>query len=180
MPKYIENRTLKKIYEWTFEIALAFAVFLLIQNFVLRTATISGDSMEPSFSHNDRIIVSRLHYLLANPKVNDVIIFPDNNDEQKFLVKRIIAKEFDVVDLVGLRFTVNGEFLSDDFSSELIGSLGDQPFPITVHENSYFVLGDNRNRSLDSRFTSVGLIPKSDIVGKAVFVFYPFSKLTFI
>lgn len=176
--KFIKNEILRKAVEWILDIALAIIIFLLIHTFVFRTGAISGVSMEPSLLHGDKVIISKISYLFSKPKIGDVIAFPEK--ENKYLVKRIIAKEFDEVDIENYRFKINGEFLEDEFSEDLLSSVGNQSFPIIVPESSYFVLGDNRGSSMDSRFTSIGTIHKNKITGKVTLRFYPFSKFKFI
>ncbi len=136
--------------------------------------------MEPTLLNDEKVIISRFYYYFTSPAYNDIVAFPYRSDPSKFYIKRIIGLPGDVVDFVDYQFTLNGKVLDDDFSEESIVALGDVEFPLTVPEDSYFVLGDNRNRSNDSRFKSVGCIKRSEILGKVQLRIWPLNKIGLI
>lgn len=148
---------------------------LLFQLWIARPANISGNSMEPTLSHGDRVIVTRVPYWFRGPRVGDIIAFPYRQGE--YFIKRITAIPGDVVDVSEHQFVVNGTPMDDEFSAELIFVQSDVDFPVIVPENSFFVLGDNRNVSKDSRFQDVGFIPFEQIIGKAVMQIWPLNAL---
>ncbi len=177
-----ENSTKKggifrQILEWATAVLIALVVYFFIRACIFRTANVSGNSMEPTLLHGQIVFINRLSYLLSKPKKGDIIAFPYNEDRSKDYVKRIIGLPGDVIDLRDFHFYVNNEILDDDFSKEMLTAFGDVSFPLTVPENTYFVLGDNRNVSNDSRYSDVGCIDKKDIIGKVSFVIWPLSDV---
>ncbi len=180
LKKYIKNDAIRNIAEWLVAIVGALLVFVVLQKFVIANVYITGNSMEPTFNHSDKAIVLRFSYLFSNPDYRDVIAFPYKEDPSRYFIKRIIGKPGDEIDLVDYQFTVNGEILEDDFSKEIVYALGNVNFPIIVPEDSYFVLGDNRNASQDSRYLEVGCIPKKEIVGKVVLKIWPLNNIGFV
>jgi signal peptidase I len=167
----------KGVLEWLFAIGLAVLLFFVVRNFLFRVAHVTGHSMEPSLNHGDMLILNRFSYLFSDPRLGDIVAFPYPEDPSEYHIKRIVGLPGDVIDLRDSRFFVNGEPLDDAFSHEPVLALGDMVFPITVEEGHYFVLGDNRNGSKDSRFSAVGTIPKRELVGRVLVRFWPFNNL---
>jgi signal peptidase I len=160
------------VIEWTLAIVLAVFLFFVFR-FVIRTAHVTGNSMEPTLNHGDVVVLSKLGYIFGNPKVRDIVAFPYKENPSEFYIKRIIGVPGDEIELRDYKFLVNGVPLEDAFSTEQIIASGDVSFPLTVPQGQYFVLGDNRNQSKDSRFNSVGCIPKEQMVGKVIFTLWP-------
>ncbi len=167
------------IKDWIITIFLFIIVFLFVRTFIGQPVMTNGESMSPTLVHGDRIFVEKLSYLFNEPKRGDIIVFPYPADPSKEYIKRIIGMPGDIIDLRNNQFYVNDERIDDPFEVDVV-PLGDVQFPITVGEDKYFVLGDNRIVSHDSRHSEVGLIDKGDILGKASFVFYPFSRIRLI
>ncbi len=162
--------------EWLVAIVVALAAYLVITNFVFKVANISGISMEPTLKHAETVYINRLVYVFSKPKKGDIIAFPyKGGNAPSDYVKRIIGLPGDEIDLRDYKFYVNGEPLDDAYSTEYVTAMGDVRFPVTVPEGSYFVLGDNRNLSNDSRYLSVGCVNKSDIYGKVSLRILPIS-----
>ncbi|MDR1664418.1 MAG: signal peptidase I [Clostridiales bacterium] len=172
----IQNPIARNLVEWLLILLVAVFLFLILRFFVFRIANVDGDSMEPTLKDRDLVVLSRLTYFFTDPKPGEIVAFPYKENPSDYYIKRIVGSPGDVIDLVDRRFMINGEPLEDDFSEEAIISLGDARFPITVPEGQYFVLGDNRNGSKDSRFSSVGCIPKEKMVGKVIFRLWPFKR----
>ena len=175
LKKYIKNDILRNIVEWIFSIAIALAIFLLIDNFVMKSAMVYGGSMEPTYAHNDRVIINRLVYLFSEPQIDDVIAFPYSLDPANNYIKRIVGLPNDTIDIVGGFIYRNGERLDDDFSQEPVFA-GTVAFPMIIEENHFFVLGDNRQISEDSRFTGVGNVYRGDIIGRVSFRWWPLNR----
>jgi len=172
----IPNPIIRGAVEWLLAIALAALLFFVVRSFLFRTAHVTGNSMEPTLSHGDMVVLNRLSYLFFDPRVGDIVAFPFAEDPSEFYIKRVIAAPGDIVDLRNGLFYVNGEPLDDAFSYYPTVSFGDIRFPITIEDGRYFVLGDNRNGSMDSRFASVGNIRARDMVGRVAIRFYPFNR----
>ena len=175
----IENKLVNNIIEWLLSIALAILVFLVMRTFVFRVAQVTGFSMEPTLTDGDFVLLNRFNYLFSSPRVGDIIAFPPYEDRPyRFYIKRIVALPGDVVDLVDMQFVINGEVLEDDFSYEpILGFIGAIDFPHEVEEGRFFVLGDNRNGSMDSRFASVGTIPAEAMVGRVSLRIWPRGRI---
>ena len=134
--------------------------------------------METTLSDGDNLIVDKLTYHFSDPERFDIIVFPFQYEENTYYVKRIIGLPGETVqiDLEG-NIYINGEILEEDYGLEPILFPGLAAEPITLGEDEYFVLGDNRNNSSDSRDASVGNIHRDDIVGKAWVRIWPLNKI---
>ena len=173
MSKFIKNKILLEVIEWVITIAGMLVLVFALRTFIFRTALVSGPSMEPTLFHDDRVIIFRLPYLFGDPSVNDIVAFPYKENPSQYFIKRIIGLPGDIVNIENRRIVINGRELEDKFSSEPLTSFGDTVFPLTVPNGRYFVLGDHRNSSNDSRFTAVGLISKSEMLGRVKLRYWP-------
>lgn len=165
----------KEILSWIMYIGSAILISLFLTRFVILNAYIPTGSMENTIMPGDRVFASRLHYLFTDPKRGDIIVFkyPDNENEN--YVKRVIGLPGETVEIK------NGEVYIDDVKLE-------EPYikeemlkvdygPYHVPENSYFVMGDNRNFSKDSRvWITTNYVEKSKILGKVAFRYFPWPK----
>jgi len=179
LKNYIQNRVLREIIEWSLTILTAIILGMLFSRFVAGTANISGRSMEPTLQHNDIIFLNKFVYRFASPKKNDIIVFPYETDPKKKYIKRVIGTPGDIIDYADGCILVNSEKLDDAFSGGYT-SPGNIKYPLTVPDDHYFALGDNRNDSEDSRFTEVGCIPVKKIIGKAFLRILPINKINLI
>ena len=152
------------------------AVYLFIA-FVGQRTGVRGSSMEPTLRDRDNLIVDKISYRFHDPERYDIIVFPFQYEENVFYIKRIIGLPGETVyiDENGGIF-INGELLQENYGKEVILSAGRAAETITLGSDEYFVLGDNRNNSSDSRDPSVGNIKRNQIVGRAWVRIWPFSK----
>lgn len=131
--------------------------------------TVVGNSMENTLKDGETVLVNRFTYNLTDPKAGDVIVFlPNGNEKSHYYVKRVVAVPGDTVQIRDGVLYVNGEMF-DEEDTEAIKNPGVAEEEITVGEGEFFVLGDNRNSSEDSRYANIGNIKKEYIVGKAWF-----------
>lgn len=148
-----------------------------IINFVGTRSRVDGSSMEPTLTDGDSLWVDKLSYTFGDPERFDVIIF--NYDEDTTYVKRVIGLPGETVriDQNG-NIYINEQLLKEDYGKEVIlpTNLGRANQPVVLGEDEYFVLGDNRNNSSDSRWADVGNVHREDIIGKVVLRIYPFSN----
>jgi signal peptidase I len=172
----IENPLLRGAAEWLVTIGLAVLLFFVVRGFLFRVAHVDGGSMSPTLVHGDMVILNRLAYRLSSPRVGDIAAFLYAEGDGQFYIKRIVAASGDIVDFSNDFFYVNGERLNDDFSAEPTIVSGDVNFPVTIEEGHFFVLGDDRNGSQDSRFSSVGTVPAREMVGKATIRIWPLGR----
>lgn len=174
---------LESLYDW-FEVAcFAAAVVILLFMFVGRMSTVVGSSMANTLSNGDRVLVWNFLY---TPERYDIVVVQKEEGyyEDELLIKRVIAKGGETVtfDFQNWKVFVDGEEVDSDFVRRIEGESmerGMMPYAgtITVPEGHYFVLGDNRNESTDSRFAEVGFVKESEIIGKAVFRILPFDRI---
>ena len=162
-------------------IAVVFLVTFLVIHYVGQRTQVSGSSMEYTLSDGDNLIVDKISYRFYEPERFDIIVFPFQQEEDTYYIKRIIGLPGETVQ-IGEDGTIliNGMELEESYGREVIQEPGAAAEPLTLREGEYFVLGDNRNASSDSRDPSVGMIQREDIVGRAWLRIYPFDKVGFI
>jgi signal peptidase I len=167
----------RNILEWYEALISAVVILALAFSFVFRIIQVDGDSMKPTLLDGDKLIVWGAGY---TPARGDVVIVDSETSFGKPLVKRVIATGGDVIDIdytLGT-VTVNGETLDEEYLHGVATLLGyDVEFPLTVPEGTVFVMGDNRNNSLDSRSSRVGCIDERDILGKVLVRFLPIGSM---
>lgn len=153
---------------WIVEIALVIGLAYFFVSFTIERTSMIGDSMETTLSSQDKIIINKFAYRFSNPKRFDVIVFKQDDKEHSFYnIKRVIGLPGERVKIDGGFVYINGNQLSEPINIDVMNNSGLASEEILLHENEYFVLGDNRNNSEDSRFANIGNILKDDIVGKA-------------
>ncbi|ONI44573.1 signal peptidase I [Candidatus Epulonipiscium fishelsonii] len=138
-----------------------FCIFFAIQLFVIK-----GNSMQPTLQNQDLVIIDKIHYHIFNPKVGDIVgVKTEYNGE---IVKRIVAVSGDTVIYKDGKIFINDKAI-DNLNNQYIRDRGDIKYPFIVPENVYFILGDNINESMDSRYQRIGCIKKKDIIGKILY-----------
>lgn len=159
------------------DIIVIVCVAFLMVNFFFDNTSITGHSMNNTLKDNDVMLVNKVAYKYRDPKRYDVIIFkPNIGNVSDYYTKRIIGLPGETVQIIEGKVYIDGEILKDDVIDEVIFNAGNASKPIKLGYNEYFVLGDNRNNSDDSRFSNVGFVKYEDIVGMPWFVVYPFSS----
>lgn len=162
-----------------FLIAVLLALFIII--FIAQSFLVQGSSMEPSLHNGQRLIVDKLTYRFSLPKLGDIIVFRYPTDPSRKFIKRVIGSPGDEILIKGGQVYVNGDKLLEDYiNGPTYGAYAPDYGPIVVPEGSYFVLGDNRRKSDDSRFKDVGFVPSSLILGRALVVYWPLNTLKVI
>jgi len=160
----------------TIQTLLSAAVYAtLIVTFVAQVARVDGMSMAPTLEDHDRLIVNKLVYEIGDPRPGDIVMLYYPPNPEKMFVKRVIAKEDDRVQIIEGRVYVNDVPLHDDYIPVDFRSHDDMA-PVVVRPGYYFVMGDNRNASSDSRLW--GQVPKKYIVGKVKFRWWPLQDAT--
>ena len=132
--------------------------------------------MKNTLDHGDQLIVDKITYRFKDPIRYDIIVFPYKYEENTFYIKRIIGLPGETVQIADGEIYINGEVLRESYGREVIQDPGMAGEPIKLGEDEYFVLGDNRNASSDSREPSVGIIYRKDIVGRAWIRIWPLNK----
>lgn len=150
---------------------------ILIVEFVGQRTKVDGRSMEPMLQDGDQLIVDKISYRFRDPERFDIIIFPyhGNGSKKTYYIKRIIGLPGETIQIVDGKIYIDGEVLEEDYGKEVMEESGRASQPIVLGDDEYFVLGDNRNNSKDSRVESVGNIKRSDIIGRAWVRIFPFD-----
>ncbi len=151
-------------------IALTLIIFLVIR-FAIQSYRVEGVSMQPGLHDNEYVLVNKIAYLFHAPERGDVIVFHFPLDTSKDFIKRVIGLPGDTITVDSTSVRVDGVLLNEPYISERANPQGQR---WTVPVNSYFVMGDNRPASDDSR--DWGYVPRDDIVGKAVIVYWPLGS----
>ncbi len=168
----------REVLSWVFYLVFVVALTYVIITFVGQRTVVDGRSMNPTLNDGDNLIVEKLSYRFSDPKRFDVIVFPPQGAPNEHYIKRIIGLPGETVriDEEGVIY-INGEVLEEDaeYGFETIQDPGRAIEEITLAEDEYFVLGDNRNNSTDSRTEKVGNVKRSTITGRAWLRIWPLS-----
>ena len=172
----MKNFSIKDIYESCESIIISLCVIMLVIVFVFRAVAVDGDSMLPNLHHQEKLITTNLFY---TPEKGDIVVLDKNNALGKPLVKRVIATEGDTIkiDYKTGDVYINGQLLMEDYILEKIAPADKDNLEMTIQEGYIFVMGDNRNDSLDSRVETIGQVSTKNVLGKAVLRIYPFSEI---
>ena len=163
-----------------FCIGIAYFLASFVTTYVAHQTTVEGESMEPTLTDGDSVIIQRLSYYFVDPKRYDVVVFPvsydDGTAKKTYYIKRVIGLPGETVQIIDGSVYFNNEKLDDDvYGAAAINEAGIAENPLVLGENQYFVMGDNRNMSTDSRNSYVGLVNKNDIIGEAWLCTWPLN-----
>ena len=171
-----ERSILGELLSWIIYIVIVVILSLGIITFVGQRTKVSGHSMETTLSDGDNLIVDKISYRFRDPERFEIIVFPFQYEEHTYYIKRIIGLPGETVQVIDGYVYINGEMLDENYGLEVMDDPGLAAEPITLGEDEYFVLGDNRNHSSDSRDPSVGVLHRDDIMGRAWIRIWPFDK----
>lgn len=161
-------------------ICVALVCMFVVPKYVMQRTVVSGQSMENTLHNKENLIVEKVsRYFKDYDRFDIVIFYPEHleiGEEEEYYVKRIIGLPGETVQIIGEDIYINGEILEEDYGKESIDWAGLAEEPIELGKDEYFVLGDNRRESLDSRFEKVGIVHKSSIAGKAILRIWPLNK----
>ena len=167
---------MKEILSTSIYLLVVLCAAYLIITYVGQRTQVSGSSMETTLSDGDNLLVDKITYRFSEPKRFDIIVFPFQYDTDTYYIKRIIGMPGETVQIdYDGNIYINGSLLEESYGREVIQNPGRAAEPITLGEDEYFVMGDNRNNSSDSRDPSVGNIHRKDIIGRAWVRIWPFS-----
>ena len=170
---------IRAVFEIILYFALVACITFLIIHFVGQRTVVNGVSMQPTLSDGDNLIVDKLSYRFHDPERFDIIVFPFQFQDNTYYIKRIIGLPGETVTIRDGKVYINDstEPLRDDFCPETpVGDFG----PYEVPEGCYFMLGDNRNVSKDSRYWLNPYVEKDKIIGKAFLRYWPLNKISLI
>lgn len=165
------------IFDLIFYAVLVFVCIYILPNFVIQRTIVDGSSMENTLFDGDHLYVEKLSYRFNALKRFDIIVFyPYGRENKDYYVKRIIGLPGEKVQIIGSDIYINDKILKEDYGKDPIADPGRAAKPIYLEDNEYFVLGDNRAVSKDSRTDEVGNVNKKDIGGRAIFRIKPLSR----
>ena len=180
-------KLLKETLLYFVEIALVILIAWLIVRFAMKPASMIGSTMEPTLYNGEDVIINKTSYAVLTPKRHAVIAFyPEQKegdetvfDDSSILIRRVLGLPGETVQITGGRILINGEVYNEGKDFPMITNPGLAATAVTLESGEYFVLGDNRNNSEDSRYADIGMVRKRYIVGKIWFTCSPFEKLGF-
>ncbi|MGI6424481.1 MAG: signal peptidase I [Tepidanaerobacteraceae bacterium] len=166
--------TKTEIIEWIKAILFALILALFIRGFIFEPMIVPTGSMIPTIENNDRLLVNKFIYRFQSPDYNDIVVFKFPDDPKQNFVKRLIGKGGDIIEIKGNTLYRNDEVISEPYLNEVMyNDFG----PFKVPEGHYFMMGDNRNNSKDSRFWENKYVPEDLVVGKATHRIWPIDRI---
>lgn len=158
-------------------LVILFLCVTIIPNYVIQNTIVDGPSMENTLQDSDHLLVEKISYQFDHLNRFDIIAFyPFGRDAGEYYIKRIIAMPGETIQIKGSDIYINDELLEEDYGKDPITYAGIAAEPITLGEDEYFVLGDNRSVSYDSRSEEIGVVNKNQIGGKAIFRIWPLDE----
>lgn len=170
-----EKGKMNPVLEWVLIIVIAVAAALFINNVIIINSYVPSGSMESTIMTGSRMFGLRVTYWFSDPQRGDIIVFKYPDDPSQDFVKRVIGLPGDTVEIKQGVTYVNGEVLDEPYLNETPAKLDFGPYE--VPEGCYFVMGDNRNNSNDSRKWKNTYVPRDYILGKAMFCYWPFNRI---
>ena len=176
----LEDQKIKSSMKWIFEILVTLVFAAVVALMMFQTVTMQESSMEPTISVGDRFFINKAVYKFSSPKRGDLIVFRSNaSDDAALHIRRVIGLPGETVQITNGRILIDGETYKEGKDFPKISNAGLASKAISLGTGEYFVLGDNRNNSEDSRYTDIGLVKKRYIAGKIWFTCAPARKLGF-
>ena len=163
-----------EILSWIKVIVSALLIAIVLRTFVFQMALVNQVSMDPTLHEGQMLVISKINYFVGDPDRGDIIVLKDDI-ENKLLIKRVIGLPGEVIQLKDGKVFIDSKELQPDYTISPTFAYTQEEWTLPAGE--YFVLGDNRENSRDSRVENVGLVQRESIVGKAVFRIWPFNKL---
>lgn len=178
---HLEDKKIRNILSWIFEITVVFVFSILVGIFLFQSVTMQESAMEPTLSVGDRFFVNRVLYKFSSPQRGDLIVFKTNgSDEAALHISRVIGLPGETIQISNGKVLIDGEVYEEDLEFSDISNAGLASSAVSLESGEYFVLGDNRNNSEDSRYGDIGNVKKKYIVGKLWFTISPREKIGFL
>lgn len=172
--KKIVKKVLMEILDWSKVFLFALLISFFIRSTVVASAIVPTGSMEETIMIGSRIIINRLAYINEGPERGDIVSFYYPDNEEELFLKRVMGLPGETIEGISGYIYINGEKLEEDYTPIIL----DYDFgPFTIPDNCYFMMGDNRNNSLDSRYWQNHFVERSKIIGRAELEYYPQIKL---
>ena len=177
MDEIKEKSLTKEILGWVVYIVIVIILTYLVITFVGVRTKVEGRSMENTLHDGDNLIVDKISYRFREPKRYEIIVFPYQYKENTFYIKRIVGLPGETVQVIDGLIYIDGVSLDENYGNEPMQQAGIAESQILLGEDEYFVLGDNRNHSQDSRDPGVGVLHREDILGRAWVRIWPLDRI---
>ncbi len=178
---YFAQRKVRAVIAWIAEIALVIALAAFLAFFFGQKVTMQEGSMEPTITAGEEILVNKASYALGSPKRGDIIVFRSSDDEKSSLhIKRVIGLPGETIQIRDGQILIDGQTYIEERELPAITDPGLAEDEITLDSGEFFVLGDNRNNSEDSRHVDMGTVQKKNIIGKLWLVVSPWTEFGFL
>lgn len=177
------NKVLKELFNTAVYLLCVLGITWVVITYIGQRTEVDGSSMESTLSDGDQLIVDKISYRFREPERFDIIVFPFRYQENTYYIKRIIGMPGETVNIDAEgNIYIDGELLEESYGKEVIRpeKVGNVEYPVKLGMDEYFVMGDNRNNSSDSREEIVGNIKRKDIVGRAWVRLWPFENMEVI
>ncbi len=179
--KKIDESKYRSVLVWIFQIAVVLVFAAMTSLFFFRTVTMQESAMEPTYQVGQNFFLNRVAYTFGSPKRGDLIVFKTNaSDEAALHIRRVIGLPGETIQIKDGQIYIDGELYKESRDLDLIENAGLAQDGVTLQSGEYFVLGDNRNNSEDSRYADIGNVKKRYIVGKLWFVSSPLREIGFV
>ncbi len=179
--RQVNYELLQEIFIWIVRIALVCVIAFGLVWYFGQKVSVIGDSMNPQLENGDITLINRLVYNMRKPKKGEVIAFkPNGNENSHYYIKRVIGLPGETIEYVDGEILIDSEAIEEDYNTTKIEELGLLEEPITLGKEEYFVLGDDRQNSEDSRMANVGNVKQSEIAGKVWLVVSPMKHFGFV
>lgn len=165
------------ILEYAFYLFVIVFILYLAPTFLMEKIAVDGTSMQDSLQDGEQVLIEKVSRYFDGPKRFDIIVFTKKTSKtEKVYIKRVIGMPGDKIQIIGDVIFVNDQVLPEDYGKDAMRTEGIAAEPIVLSEGEYFVLGDHRSISVDSRSENVGIVKKSEIDGVVILRIYPFDK----
>ena len=171
------ERAVREVLGWVVYILIVVCATYLIVTYVGQRTKVSGDSMLNTLHDGDNLIVDKISYRFREPERYEIIVFPYRYAEDTYYIKRIIGLPSETVQIIDGYVYINGEKLDEHYGREVMEESGLATEPIKLGKDEYFVLGDNRNHSSDSREPNVGVLHRDELIGRAWVRIWPLESI---
>lgn len=171
------ERAVRELFGWVVYILIVVCATYLIVTYVGQRTKVSGKSMMNTLHDQDNLIVDKISYRFRDPKRFEIIVFPYRYQEDTYYIKRIIGLPGETVQIKEGYVYINGELLDEHYGREVMNESGIAAEPLQLGEDEYFVLGDNRNHSSDSREPNVGVLHRDELIGRAWIRIWPLNSI---
>lgn len=172
-----EKSVMRELLEWIVYIIIVVILSFLAVTYIGQRTRVDGHSMETTLYDGDNLWVDKLSFRFRDPRRYEIVVFPYKYQENTYYIKRIIGLPGETIQIKDGYVYIDGEKLDEHYGNELMDDPGIAATPITLGEDEYFVLGDNRNHSSDSRVDKVGVIKREDLIGRAWIRIWPLNRL---